>query len=103
MKRHDETQSEGSDGNGRCRGRAHRRRSRCAHFQFDRPGLHRLCAGRRYAAIRPRAGKLPACADRQGVEMSGEVASMSLTAVAKAIAEKKVSSREVTRALLHRI
>jgi aspartyl-tRNA(Asn)/glutamyl-tRNA(Gln) amidotransferase subunit A len=28
---------------------------------------------------------------------------MSLTAVAKAIAEKKVSSREVTRALLHRI
>jgi aspartyl-tRNA(Asn)/glutamyl-tRNA(Gln) amidotransferase subunit A len=35
--------------------------------------------------------------------MSGEVALMSLTAVAKAIAEKKVSSREVTRALLHRI
>jgi aspartyl-tRNA(Asn)/glutamyl-tRNA(Gln) amidotransferase subunit A len=35
--------------------------------------------------------------------MSGELALMSLTAVAKAIAEKKVSSREVTRALLHRI
>ncbi|MFH0297249.1 amidase [Bradyrhizobium sp. 31Argb] len=35
--------------------------------------------------------------------MSSEFALMSLTAVAKAIAEKKVSSREVTRALLHRI
>ncbi|RZN32457.1 amidase [Bradyrhizobium sp. Leo121] len=35
--------------------------------------------------------------------MSSELALMSLTAVAKAIAEKKVSSREVTRALLHRI
>ncbi|WP_027580091.1 Asp-tRNA(Asn)/Glu-tRNA(Gln) amidotransferase GatCAB subunit A [Bradyrhizobium sp. Ai1a-2] len=35
--------------------------------------------------------------------MSSEVALMSLTAVAKAIAGKKVSSREVTRALLHRI
>ncbi|MGY3620490.1 oligopeptide/dipeptide ABC transporter ATP-binding protein [Bradyrhizobium sp. USDA 10063] len=35
--------------------------------------------------------------------MSAELALMSLTAVAKAIAEKKVSSREVTRALLHRI
>ncbi|MBO4226002.1 amidase [Bradyrhizobium neotropicale] len=35
--------------------------------------------------------------------MSSELALMSLTDVAKAIAEKKVSSREVTRALLHRI
>ncbi|MDI4235328.1 amidase [Bradyrhizobium sp. Arg237L] len=35
--------------------------------------------------------------------MSSELALMSLTAVTKAIAEKKVSSREVTRALLHRI
>ncbi|MGX9427059.1 MULTISPECIES: Asp-tRNA(Asn)/Glu-tRNA(Gln) amidotransferase GatCAB subunit A [Bradyrhizobium] len=35
--------------------------------------------------------------------MSSELALMSLTAVAKAIADKKVSSREVTRALLHRI
>jgi aspartyl-tRNA(Asn)/glutamyl-tRNA(Gln) amidotransferase subunit A len=35
--------------------------------------------------------------------VSSEIALMSLTAVAKAIAEKKVSSREVTRALLHRI
>jgi aspartyl-tRNA(Asn)/glutamyl-tRNA(Gln) amidotransferase subunit A len=35
--------------------------------------------------------------------MSAELALMSLTAVAKAIGEKKVSSREVTRALLHRI
>ncbi|MFB9263188.1 amidase [Bradyrhizobium erythrophlei] len=35
--------------------------------------------------------------------MSTEHALMSLVAVAKAIAEKKVSSREVTRAVLHRI
>jgi aspartyl-tRNA(Asn)/glutamyl-tRNA(Gln) amidotransferase subunit A len=35
--------------------------------------------------------------------MSSELALMSLTAVAKAIAEKKASSREVTRSLLHRI
>jgi aspartyl-tRNA(Asn)/glutamyl-tRNA(Gln) amidotransferase subunit A len=35
--------------------------------------------------------------------MSSDLALMSVTAVAKAIAEKKVSSREVTRALLHRI
>jgi aspartyl-tRNA(Asn)/glutamyl-tRNA(Gln) amidotransferase subunit A len=35
--------------------------------------------------------------------MSEEIALMSLTAVAKAIAEKRVSSHEVTRACLHRI
>ena len=35
--------------------------------------------------------------------MSEDLALMSLTAVAKAIAEKRVSSREVTRACLHRI
>ncbi len=35
--------------------------------------------------------------------MSTEPALMTLTAVAKAIADKKVSSREVTRAVLHRI
>src|SRR5262245_5721940 len=35
--------------------------------------------------------------------MSGEPALMSLTAVAKAIAEKKLSSREVTQSLLRRI
>jgi aspartyl-tRNA(Asn)/glutamyl-tRNA(Gln) amidotransferase subunit A len=35
--------------------------------------------------------------------MSEDIALMSLTAVAKAIAEKRLSSREVTRALLHRI
>ncbi|MCA6109241.1 amidase [Bradyrhizobium cenepequi] len=35
--------------------------------------------------------------------MSAELALMSLTAAAKVIAEKKASSREVTRALLHRI
>ena len=35
--------------------------------------------------------------------MSEEIALMSLTAVAKAIAEKRLSSHEVTRALLHRI
>ena len=35
--------------------------------------------------------------------MSGEPALMSLTAVAKAIAEKRVSSREVTQSCLDRI
>ena len=35
--------------------------------------------------------------------MSTEPALMTLTAVAKAIAEKKLSSHEVTRAVLHRI
>src|ERR1700746_2293665 len=35
--------------------------------------------------------------------MSEEIALMSLTAVAKAIAEKRLSSHEVTRACLHRI
>jgi aspartyl-tRNA(Asn)/glutamyl-tRNA(Gln) amidotransferase subunit A len=35
--------------------------------------------------------------------MSEDIAMMSLTAVAKAIAEKRVSSHEVTRACLHRI
>ncbi len=35
--------------------------------------------------------------------MSEDLALMSLTAVAKAIAEKHVSSHEVTRACLHRI
>lgn len=35
--------------------------------------------------------------------MSGELALMTLTAAAKAIAEKKASSREVTHAVLHRI
>ena len=35
--------------------------------------------------------------------MSSEPALMSLTSVARAIAEKKVSSREVTRSCLHRI
>src|SRR4030095_8244357 len=42
-------------------------------------------------------------AARQGVEMSGEPALMSLVAVAKAIAGKKVSSREVTQSCLDRI
>ena len=35
--------------------------------------------------------------------MSEDIALMSLTAVAKAIAEKRLSSHEVTRACLHRI
>ena len=35
--------------------------------------------------------------------MSSDPALMTLTAVAKAIAEKKLSSQEVTRAVLHRI
>ena len=35
--------------------------------------------------------------------MSSEPALMSLTSVARAIAEKQVSSREVTRSCLHRI
>ena len=39
----------------------------------------------------------------EGVAMSSEPALMSLTAVAKAIAEKRVSSREVTQSCLDRI
>ena len=54
-------------------------------------------------AVRSRARELSARADREGVEMSTEPALMSLTAVARAIAEKKVSSREVTQSCLHRI
>ena len=40
---------------------------------------------------------------REGVVMSTEPALMSLTAVAKAISAKQVSSREVTQSCLHRI
>src|SRR5262249_55033889 len=50
-----------------------------------------------------RARKLPARASHEGLAMSNEPALMSLTTVAKAIAEKRVSSHEVTRSCLHRI
>src|SRR5262249_755779 len=50
-----------------------------------------------------RTRDLPAGPDREGLVMSNEPALMSLTAVAKAIAAKQVSSHEVTRSCLHRI
>src|ERR1700724_1789541 len=49
------------------------------------------------------ARELSARTSREGVEMSTEPALMSLVAVADAIAEKRLSSHEVTRACLHRI
>src|SRR4029077_18854209 len=90
-------------GNHRCRGRPRRRRCSCTHRQFHRARLRRFCAGRRHAAVRPRASEFSAGADREGVEMNTDPALMSLVSVAKAIAEKQVSSREVTRSCLHRI
>ena len=54
-------------------------------------------------AVRSRARDLPAGPDREGVVMSTEPALMSLTAIAKAIAAKQVSSKEVTQSCLHRI
>ena len=68
-------------------------------------GLHRAPAFEGFAPI---AGTLPfdlepatylLRAQAGGDEMSGEPALMSLTAVAKAIAEKRVSSREVTQSV----
>ena len=68
--------------------------------------------GPAFDGFAPVAGTLPfdlepasflARAAREGVEMSGEPALMSLVAVAKAIAAKKLSSREVTQSCLDRI
>ena len=100
---HDKTRSEAGQGDDRNRRRAAGFRSLRAHRQFDRPGLRWLCAGRRHAADRSRACELSAGAAREGVEMSSEPALMSLVAVAKAIAGKKLSSREVTQSCLDRI
>src|ERR1043166_6338573 len=101
--RHERTKSKRCEGDRRDGGRARRHRSCKPHRQFDRTGLRRLCADLRHAAVRPRTRDLPARADREGVAMSNEVALMSLTAVAKAIAARQVSSREVTQSCLHRI
>ena len=57
----------------------------------------------RHAADGSRACELSPGAAREGVEMSGEPALMSLVSVAKAIAGKKFSSREVTQSCLDRI
>ena len=80
------------------------RRRRRADRQFDRPGVRRLCADRRHAAVRSRAGELSSLVQTgEGREMSADPALLSLTAVAQAIAQKKVSSREVTQSCLDRI
>ena len=57
----------------------------------------------RHAADGSRACELSPGAAREGVDMSGEPALMSLVSVAKAIAGKKLSSREVTQSCLDRI
>src|SRR5258708_11500512 len=101
--RHDHTDGKRDKGDDGCRGRARRRRRGGAHRQFHRPGLRRFCPDRRHAAVRSGAGELSAGAEREGFAMSSEPALMSLVAVAKAIAEKKLSSHEVTRSCLHRI
>src|SRR3954454_791259 len=100
---HDQTNGKTDQGDDGCRGRAGRCRGCRAYRQFHRTGVRGHCPGRRHLAIRPGAGELSAGADRQGVGMSTEPALMSLVSVAKAIADKKVSSREATRSLLHRI
>src|SRR6201990_670369 len=69
----------------------------------DPRGVRRFRAGVRNLAVRSRPGDFPAGADREGVVMSAEPALMSLTAVAKAIADKQVSSQEATKSCLHRI
>src|SRR6516225_39222 len=100
---HDITQSETDQSDGRCRRRAHRQRGRHANCQFHRSRLRGLCTDCRHRAVRSRARELPAGAGKEGVAMSTEPALMSLTAVAKAIAEKRLSSHEVTRSCLDRV
>jgi len=57
--------------------------------------------GRRHLVVRSGAASFSAGRQtNEGVEMSTEPALMSLVAVAKAIASKEVSSREVTRSCL---
>src|SRR5205085_1676987 len=90
-------------GDGRCRGRARGCRCRDPHRHFHRTCVRRLCAHRRHAAVRSGAGGIPAGAGREGVEMNTEPALMSLVAAAKAIAEKRLSSQEVTRSCLQQI
>ncbi len=100
---HEQTRRKTDQGDGRRGGHAGQRRGRRTHRQFDRTGLRGLCAGCRHLAVRPRACDVSVRASREGVAMSTEPALMTLTEVADAIAAKKVSSREVTRACLHRI
>src|SRR6185436_19370873 len=102
-KQHDKTRSKTGQGNDRNRRCAAGFGSFRTHLQFHRPGVRRLCARRRHAADGSRASDLSSGAAREGVEMSGEPALMSLVSVAKAIAGKKFSSREVTQSCLDRI
>src|SRR5581483_533010 len=74
-----------------------------AHRRFHRAGLRRFCGDRRYASFRSRAVDLCARSDRQGGPMSAEPALMSLTEVASAIADKRMSSHEATQSCLDRI
>ena len=81
---HDKTHRQRDQGDGRRRRRARERRGRRAHRQFDRPGVRRLCADRRHAAVRSGARDVSLLRpDREGCEMSTEPALMSLTAVAQ--------------------
>jgi hypothetical protein len=79
------------------------------------PSASPIPSVRRSKALRPVAGTLPfdlepatfvvvqAAENRKGRDMSTEPALMSLTAVAQAIAQKRLSSREVTQSCLDRI
>ena len=67
------------------------------------PAFEGFAAGRRHAAVRSGARELPCRANRKGFEMSAEPALLSLTEVAQAIAQKRFSSREVTKSCLDRI
>jgi len=68
------------------------------------PAFEGFGAGGGHAAVRSGARQLPSHASDESYKMSAiEPALMSLTSVAKAIADKRVSSREVTKSCLDRI
>ncbi len=88
-----------------------RRRRRCRRMRKYPPRIANSISPA-FDGFAPVGGTLPmdlepasflAGAAREGVEMSGEPALMSLVSVAKAIAGKKLSSREVTQSCLDRI
>ena len=104
-KSHDKTHAQGNQGHGRRRRPAGRRRGRGPDRQFDRSGVRRLCA-RLPARCRSTSSRRPSTIVQtaKGFEMSAtEPALLSLTEVAQAIAQKRVSSREVTQSCLDRI
>ena len=72
--------------------------------ELHRSGDRRLCTGRRHVAVRPRARDIHRSASRENRNMSApEPALLSLTEVAQAIAQRRMSSREVTQSCLDRI